>query len=199
MVTWAELTDYSGSAEATVRDSVLPALGAVPQSLASRLGTCRVFLVRSLPDATSRWTRSGENLNIELATEDVEPHDAALELLLCFGQAIWDVASPEQRAAWLKVLEAEFDAQVGGEIDEEAFEEKRRLLASRTLARSSRRLLRYAGAAFAGTLAEYVHALWHDVTVRIGPEYLPPEWLRTRLQFFERWFPPDAGRRLFPE
>lgn len=199
MVTWAEVTDQSGSAEATVREFILPALGAIPESLSSRLGACRVSLVRSLPGATSRWTRSGNDLNVEVATEDLEPHDVALEMLLCLGQAIWDVAAPEQRAAWLKVLEAEFDAKAEGEIDEEALAEKRRLLASRTLARSPRRLLRYAGAAFAGTLAEYVHALWHDVTVRIGPEYLPPEWLRTRLQFFERWFPPEGGRRLFPE
>ena len=30
-----------------------------------------------------------------------------------------------------------------------------------------------------------------DVTLRSGPEHLPAEWLRRRLELFERWFPPN--------
>jgi hypothetical protein len=56
---------------------------------------------------------------------------------------------------------------VTGEIDEQALEEKRWLLSSAVLARSRNRLLRYAGASFASTAAEYVHCLWHDVTVEL--------------------------------
>lgn len=134
---------------------------------------------------------------MELAVAEAEPHDLALEALLCLGQALWESTTAQERAAWLKLLDAEMCENVEGEIDEEALEEKRQLLGSRTLAGSARRLLRYAGVAFASTLAEYVHALWHDVTVRSGPEHLPAEWLRRRLELFERWFPPPRGRRLF--
>ncbi len=199
MITWAEVMDYSGSAEAE-REFIRPALESVPASLASRLGACRVILVPSLEagETTSRWMRRGYRIDVEVAVAGTEPHDVALELLLCLGQVVWEVLTPEEGAVWLKLLDAEIRAKVEGEIDEEALAEKRRLLSSRALAGSPRRLLRYAGAAFAGTLAEYVHALWHDVNVRIGPEYLPPEWLRVRLELFERWFPPEGGRRLFP-
>ncbi len=201
MAYWAEVTDHSGAAAQAVRDFVRPALEAVPPSLASRLGMCRVNLFPSLGGAgvTSRWSRSGNRLQIDLSVSSFEPHDLALELLMCIGQVVWESAAGQERAAWLKLLDGEISAGVEGEIDEETLEEKRRLLSSRALAASPRRLLRYAGAAFAATLAEYVHALWHDVTVRTGPEHLPPEWLRRRLALFERWFPPEGGRRLYPE
>ncbi|HOK45036.1 MAG TPA: hypothetical protein PLA43_19470 [Bryobacteraceae bacterium] len=199
MITWAEVVDYSGSPE-TVSEYVRPALDSVPSSLASRLGACVVILRPGLepPQTVSRWKAGGGRIEVELAAGEAEPHDVALELLLCLGQAVWETLAPEETAAWLKLLDEEIRAKVEGEIDEDALEEKRRLFSSRTLARSSRRLLRYAGAAFAGTLAEYVHALWHDVGVRVGPEHLPPKWLRRRLELFERWFPPEGGRRLFP-
>jgi hypothetical protein len=198
-MSWAEVTDHSGAPDGTLRDVIAPALDAVPAGLASRLGPCHVLLVVCLadPEATSQWTATGTGLEVEVAVAAADPHDLALEAFVCLGQALWESTTPEERAAWLKLLEAEMRENVTGEIDEEALEEKRRLLGSRTLARSPRRLLRYAGVCFASTLAEYIHALWHDVTVRSGPEHLPAEWLRRRLELFERWFPPPAGHRLF--
>ncbi len=86
---------------------------------------------------------------------------------------------------------------MSGEIDEQALEEKRSLLASRVHARSRRQLARYGRAAFAGTTAEYVHCLWHDVTVRTGPDHLPAPQLRRRLELLAGWFAPDRGYRLF--
>jgi len=194
-MSWVRLTGESP----TILEFIAPALDAVPEGLASRLGPCRILLLPHLadPEATSQWTATGTGLEVEVAVSGAEPHDLALEALLCLGQALWESTTREERAAWLKLLDAEMRENVAGEIDEEAMEEKRRLLGSRTLARSPRRLLRYAGVAFASTLAEYIHALWHDVTVRSGPEHLPAECLRRRLELFERWFPPRTGRRLF--
>jgi hypothetical protein len=57
-----------------------------------------------------------------------------------------------------------------------------------------RRLQRYAGVSFASTAAEYIHCMWHDVTVRTGLEHLPAEWLRDRLEFMARFF----STRLWP-
>jgi hypothetical protein len=75
-------------------------------------------------------------------------------------------------------------------------EQKQRLLDADRL---NRQLLEsYGFASFAGTAAEYVHCLWHEVTVRQGPDHLPPQWLRRRLELLAGWFPPDPGYRLFP-
>jgi len=177
------------------------ALRAVPPALARRVGRCDITLLEALEDPSvgSRWRRSASVLEIAVAACEVDPHDVALEILLCLGQAVWEEAPPAEQKAWLKMLREEIDAGVEGEIDEAALAEKRAMLASRTSARSRRRLERYACASFAATLAEYVHSLWHDVTVREGPEHLPAVWLHRRLETLARWFPPGRGYRLFPK
>ena len=179
---------------------VEPAVRAVPAALAARLKRCQVRLAGHLenPDDASQWVETGNALEITVACEGVEAHDVALEVLLCLGQALWEAAEPGERDTYLKLLAEEMAAGVTGEIDEDALEEKRRLMRGRASARSPRRLERYARASFAATAAEYVHCLWHDVTVRTGAEHLPAPWLRLRLELLARWFPPARGYRLFP-
>jgi hypothetical protein len=165
--------------------------------MAGRLGHCRISL--DIADATeaSRWTDTEAGLEVFVMTAGSEDHDIAMELLLCLGQALWEkLFDRELREYWL-VLDQEIREGMSGEIDEQALEEKRSLLASRVHARSRRQLARYGRAAFAGTTAEYVHCLWHDVTVRTGPDHLPAPQLRRRLELLAGWFAPDRGYRLF--
>ncbi|MCS6953395.1 MAG: hypothetical protein RMK57_02855 [Bryobacterales bacterium] len=193
------LEDRAGVEPRVIRQFLRPAVRAVPASLAARLGPCRIVLVASLEteDVRSRWTLGAAGLEVLLAASDVEPHELTLELLLCLGQALWE-AAPEERAGWLHLLDRELSAGVPGEIDDEVFERKKILLSCPAAARSLRETERYAAAAFAATVAEYVHALWHDVTVRQGPEHLPATALRRRLEHLERRYPPNRGYRLFP-
>jgi hypothetical protein len=121
-----------------------------------------------------------------------------MELLLCLGQALWDKLTSEQLKAYWLLLNSEFQEGVTGEIDDDALREKRALLAGRISARSDRRLRRYGCASFAGTAAEYVHCLWHDVEVVSGREYVPAQTLGRRLELLAKWFPPDRGYRLYP-
>jgi hypothetical protein len=96
-----------------------------------------------------------------------------MELLLCLGQALWErLSETELRAYWMLLFD-EISMGVEGEIDEQAFEGKRSLFKTRSHANSAERLTRYGRASFAGTAAEYVHCLWHEVTVRTGPDHLP--------------------------
>ncbi len=188
----------SGYPEAVV-EFIQPAVEAIPASISRRLKPCLIELKDDLSGgrASSRWTESEDTIRIELAAAGCEAHDLALELLRCLGQALWERIDFAEEAAWLALLHAEIEAGVTGEIDEDALVEKRRLLSSRAAAASLHRLKSYACASFASTAAEYVHCLWHDVTVRAGEEHLPAQWLRRRLELMQRWFPPDEGRRLF--
>jgi hypothetical protein len=147
------------------------ALRAVPATITGRIGLCRVETVPD-PGFGSSWRRTTDSLEITVATEDVEEHEVAMEVLLCVGQALWETTTPAEREAWLRVVIDEIDAGVEGEIDEDALREK------------------HAGASFASTVAEYVHSLWHDVTVREGPERLPARWVRQRFGLMKRWFGP---------
>jgi hypothetical protein len=121
-----------------------------------------------------------------------------MELLLCLGQALWQKLIPEQFKEYWLLLDSEFLAGINGEIDEDTLREKQALLAGRISAASDRRLERYGRASFAGTAAEFVHSLWHDVEVVSGPEHLPAQQLKRRLGLLSSWFPPDRGHKLYP-
>lgn len=188
-----------GVSHTVVREFIRPAVRAIPFSMVRRLGSCRISLsAEPETDVASRWTATDSGLEVSVTTTGVDDHDVAMELLLCIGQALWDrLSEAELRAYWM-LLWNEVSVGIDGEIDEQAFEEKRSLFASRSDAKSAARLTRYGRSSFAGTAAEYVHCLWHEVTVRAGPDYLPPKPLRRRLELVARWFPPDRGYRLFP-
>jgi hypothetical protein len=165
-----------------------------------QIGSSRISLVADLggPRVASQWIASGQELTISIAVSGREAHDVAMELLLCLGQALWHKLHPGQLKAYWLLLDAEFLAGTGGEIDEDALREKRALLGGRFSATSSRRLERYGCASFAGTAAEYVHSLWHAVEVVTGPEHLPAKQFRRRLELLQAWFPPDRGYKLYP-
>jgi hypothetical protein len=167
--------------------------------MARRLGPCRIsFRPLEDPAVASRWTETARGLEVLVAMAGLDGHDIAMELLLCLGQALWGKLSGGEAGAYWALLDGEIREGIPGEIDEQALEEKRSLLASRRHARSLVRLERYGFASFAGTAAEYVHSLWHDVTIRTGPDHLPAPQLRRRLELIAGWFPPGRGYRLFP-
>lgn len=161
------------------------AVAAMPETMAKRVGPVRVRLEPD-PGFGSHWRRTADGLEITVATDGVEEHDVAMEVLLCVGQALWEITTPAEREGWLRVIGEEIEAGVEGEIDEDALREKRALLGGPVSAASRRRLLRYAGASFASTVAEYVHSRWHEVKVIEGPEQLPEDWLRRRWQVIEK-------------
>ena len=184
---------------ALVRDFIRPAVRAVPTSLARRLGSCRISLPPEVASGVaSRWTMADDGLEVSVTTAGIEEHDVAMELLLCLGQGLRErLSDAELRAYWMLLCD-EISMGIEGEIDEQALEEKRSLFESRSHANNVKRLTGYARASFAGTVAEYVHCLWHEVTIRTGPDHLPAEPLRRRLELMARWFPPNRGYRLFP-
>ena len=47
------------------------------------------------------------------------------------------------------------------------------------------------------TVAEYMHGLWHDVQIRVGPEHLPLQQLRRRMILMSNLFPPNPGYAVF--
>jgi len=194
-----QLSCDSGISETLVRLFIRPAIRAVPSSMASRLGPCRIsLLAESEASVTSRWSTTTNGLAMCVTATGFEDHDIAIEVLVCLGQALWGRLSDAELCGYWMVLRDEIDSGVEGEIDEQALDEKRSLFASRPNAKSVQHLESYGCASFAGTAAEYVHSLWHDVSIRIGTDYLPAEALRRRLELIARWFPPDRGYRLFP-
>jgi hypothetical protein len=195
-----ELSAVYATSATLISRFIRPAVRSIPPAMALQLGFCRVSVVDDLggPTVVSRWTDTGRELEIEIATAGREGHDVALDLLLCVGQALWTKLTGDQQKAYWLLLDAELRAGIPGEIDEDALRQKKALLSGRFSATSSRRLERYGAASFAGTAAEYIHCLWHDVTIRSGPDFLPAPQLRRRLRLLSQWYPPAPGHQLFP-
>jgi hypothetical protein len=195
-----ELAVPGEASVSVVREFIRPAIRAVPSGMARQLGYCRIRLAVDLGGASlaSEWTAGEQDVRVSIAIGGRTEHDIAMELLICLGQALWQKLTSEQLRAYWRLLGSEFLAGARGEIDEEALKEKRALLGSRISAASDRRLERYGEASFAGTAAEYVHCLWHDVEVVSGAEHLPAQQLRRRLELLSGWFPPGRGHKLYP-
>jgi hypothetical protein len=193
------LVPSPGFSEVLLREFIRPAVRALPGAMARRLGFCRISLLSGAdPDVTSQWTETDLGFEVALATAGVENHDVAMELLVCLGQRLWERLSESEVRAYWALLDEEIREGITGEIDEQALAGKRSLLSALSQARSRAHLECYGCASFAGTAAEYVHCLWHEVTIQSGADYLPPGTLRRRLDLLARWFPPDRGHRLYP-
>ncbi len=187
----------AAEAEAALRE---PA-AAVPQALASRLGPLRLYAVPYLEcrgDAdlvsleppqgeahSSLWRERPEAIHLFLSFADADAHDTGFELLAALGELSVPRLSEEEFASYARLLERELREGAEAEIDEDALE-------ARQAARAD-----YAEVSLASTLAEYMHALWHDVELRHGPQHLAAEFLRRRFELLQELFPPNPGYVVF--
>jgi hypothetical protein len=174
---------------------------AVPEAAARRLGMLRFFAVPYLacggrhdfvsadPPAgethSSVWLETAGGRDVFLSFLDANEHDVGFELLAAVGELLVPRFTEQEFKAYAALLGRELKEAVAGEIDQEALEAKE------TAADD------YPSVSLASTLAEYMHALWHDVEVRQGPLDLPTRFLRRRFELLREIFPPNPGYVLF--
>jgi hypothetical protein len=143
---------------------------------------------------------SSERIDLVLPCRELDPHDTGFEFLASVAELLRTRLSSQEMDRYRQLLETELSSGVHGEIDEEAAAAKRPLAGSRFRRRLSHEQFdRYSEVSFSSTLAEYMHGLWHDVQVRIGPEHLPVPQLRRRMILMSEMFPPNQGYQVFSE
>jgi hypothetical protein len=188
---------------------------AVPASIAERLGKVRVLAVpylacletgdvvtRLKPKGeahTAAWVETPERINLLLACRELDAHDTGFEFLGSVAELLRPRLTDSELAGYSRLLEEEIRHGVRGEIDEEALNAKNAYLANRTGRRQRAQFERYRDVSFVSTAAEYVHGLWHDVQIRVGPDHLPVAQLRRRMNLMAELFPPNPGYRVFDE
>ncbi len=188
---------------------------AVPHRIAERLGKVRILLVPYLachesgdrvtfekPEGEKHstvWLEREERIYLLLSCRDLDPHDTGFELLATIAELVRGRLTPEEIEKYTRLLEGELERGVPGEIDEEAREAKQPLLERRGGREASGAFGAYRDVSFTSTLAEYMHGLWHDVQIRVGPEHLPVPELRQRMILMSELYPPNAGYRVFSE
>jgi hypothetical protein len=187
---------------------------AVPATIAERLGKLRVLAVPfvacreagdvvcfSKPQGETHsavWVETGERICLVLPCRELNPHDTGFEFLASVGELLWPRLTRDELDEYSRLLDEELRTKVPGEIDEEAYAAKQALHNRRARhTRSGEKFERYRNLSFVGTVAEYMHGLWHDVQVRVGPEHLPVPQLRRRMNLLADLFPPNPGYSLF--
>ncbi len=191
---------------------------AVPEAISQRLGPLRVLIVPYIAcfetgDAISFnkpkgethsavWLEGSERIHLLLPCRELDAHDTGFEFLASIAELLRPRLRAEEVASYTALLEEELRLGVRGEIDEEALGAKRGVVnptARRGRHRSPEIFERYRNVSLVSTAAEYMHGLWHDVQIRVGPDHLPLPQLRRRMELFAELFPPNPGYQVFAE
>lgn len=196
------------------RNMVREPAQAVPDAIAERIGPLRLLLVPYIactkdgdfvsftkPEGeahTSVWMEVEGVTRVVMACRELDAHDTGFELLACVAELLRPHMTAGETAQFQRLLEDELRQGITGEIDEEAARAKQ-AMASRGARRRGPDLEAYCDVSLVETIAEYMHGLWHDVQIRVGPEHLPLPQLRLRLDLLSRLFPPNEGYSVFDE
>lgn len=188
---------------------------AVPESIAKRIGKVRILLVPyiacfptgdmvafSSPDGEKHstvWVESKSRVDLLLACRELDAHDTGCEFLASIAELLRTRLTAEELARYTSLLLEELRNGFDGEIDEDAYGEKQPLRRRGRWSRTGSQFITYRDVSFTSTCAEYMHGLWHDVQIRLGPEHLPVPALRKRMTLLAEMFPPNPGYRLFAE
>jgi hypothetical protein len=188
---------------------------AVPESIAQRVGKLRVLLVPyvacfpagdvvafSQPEGEKHsavWLEGQDRIDLVLACRDFDAHDTGFELLASVAELLRPRLTAAEMERYRDLLEQEFSQGGNGEIDRDAYEAKQPLRSRGRWLRAGTSFNKYRDVSFVSTCAEYMHGLWHDVQIRLGPEHLPVSALRQRMTLMAEMFPPNAGYLLFAE
>ena len=186
---------------------------AVPDSIAKRLGRLRVLLVPYVactpegdlvaftkPEGethTSVWAEADSLTRVVLACRELDAHDTGFELLGCIAELLRPRFTGQELGEFERLLEDELRQSFSGEIDEEALAAKKALLEKTAKRRNKEEFEKYRDVSLVETVTEYMHGLWHDVQIRVGPEHLPLPQLRLRMDLLARLFPPNEGYQVF--
>lgn len=189
---------------------------AVPDAIAQRLGRLQVLVVPyvacspngdlvcfSKPEGETHsavWTETENCTHLVLPCRELDAHDTGFEFLASVAELLRPKLKSSELQAFTRILEEELQAEVRGEIDEETAAAKQVLLRDRSpRAKNAEQFEHYRDAAFVATVSEYLHGLWHDVQIRVGPEHLPLPQLRRRMDALAEMFPPNPGYQVFAE
>lgn len=189
---------------------------AIPRKVAERLGKVRVLLIPyvvcldsgdavsfSKPKGETHsavWLETEGQIHLLLAARELGPHDTGFEFLASVSELLHPRLFQPEMDRYSRLLDEELQTGIHGEIDEDALAAKQSLLGmGRSWRRSRSRLEHYRDISFVSTMAEYMHGLWHDVQIHVGPDHLPFPQLRSRMSLLEQMFPPNPGYHVFSE
>lgn len=198
-------------------------VAALPPFIASRLPEVKILLVPYLERTAA--ARNAESLIVStekphesnslsagavfdkggavlaFAINDGEVADYHYRFYYALAGLIAGPKGEDVPAEYVKLLRAELEQGVHGEVDEPGWRLKLELTDAdvKNPGRSSKRFKEYARQSFVDTLTLYMHGICCDIDVETGPRQLPSNFLRKRLKLIQGLYPPPSGYGVFPE
>jgi hypothetical protein len=195
------------------RTMVREPAAAVPQSIAKRIGMLRVLMVPyvacqpagdviewSKPAGETHsavWVERENRVDLVLPCRELDTHDTGFEFLASVAELLRSRLQPGELEPYNQIIKEELRLGVGGEMDDDARAAKRHATGGHGRRASEEHLESYLRVSFVSTAAEYMHGLWHDVQIHVGPEHLPVRHLRNRMKRMAEMFPPNEGYSVF--
>ena len=186
---------------------------AVPDTVAERIGLLRVLLVPFVacaPEAdliawtkpqgethSAVWVEGKERVDLVLPCRELDAHDTGFEFLASVAELLRPRLHPSEIDRFTDLISEELRVGVSGEIDDDARAAKRHTTGGHGRRPSGEQFESYRNVSFVSTMAEYMHGLWHDVQIHVGPEHLPVRNLRNRMELLAELFPPNSGYSVF--
>ena len=137
---------------------------------------------------------------IFLAVKDEDVADAHDSFYLEVAALLVDRGGDEFAGEFYDLLREEIRDRVRGELEEDCWALKDKILSRKAGAARDSKLFRdYARQATIDTLALYMHGLCCDIDVEAGPKQLPGVRIRKRIEALRKLLPPPQGVAVFPE
>lgn len=186
---------------------------AVPDAIAQRIGPLVVLIVPYVVCSPSGdlvswtkpqgethsvvWIEGAEQTHLVLPCRELDAHDTGFEFLASIAELLHPRLRDTESEKYSQLIEDELRLGFTGEIDEDALAAKKGLGPHPSHGAGDEKFEAYKKASFVSTTAEYMHGLWHDVQIRVGPEHLPVQQLRSRMKLLAELFPPNSGYSVF--
>lgn len=208
-----------------VKEYLQEPIAALPPAVAARLPKISILLVPYLerthakekvtgkpgefvstekpPENRLSWNsqlRVGNEEVLLFALKDQEVAEYHYRFYRVLASLLADRLTDEEGAAFAGLLREELTSDVHGEVDEDSWQLKQKLIRRHPNKRGDSKVFRqYARQAFVDTMTLYLHGICCDIDVETGPRQLPSRFLRKRLHLLNRLFPTPEGYAVFPE
>ena len=137
---------------------------------------------------------------LAFAVKDQEVADYHYRFYHSLAELMADQWSDEARKKYSALVREELQAGIHGEVDEESWHLKQKVMTRQTASRKETKLFRdYVRQSFIDTLTLFLHGICCDIDVETGPRQLPSRFLRRRLQLLQGLYALPQGYALFPE
>jgi hypothetical protein len=155
---------------------------------------------KSKLDPAARWLEGNKAvllLSLDHMGGSAEYHYRFYQLI---ASILMERATPEFLEGYEALIKEELEHRAYGEADDASWKAKQEfLLSGKKPSAKVASFVDYVRGSFIDTATLYLHGICCDIDVETGPQQIASKWLRKRLEYFKKHYPPPEDYAVFPE